>query len=148
MRTRRIDMRYNSLDHFLKEHEAEIAAIIMDVQRRVGGHYARLAPEELQQNAAQDAQYVMQIWRKGLADREAREIATHADRAGIDLNDLIRLVDEMAVSFAAFFEEELREQPELREDLLRRMRHTSASYRTSIIAVRLDKKLSQFQTTL
>jgi len=100
-------MRYNTLDHFLREHEADIIAIVEAVQRRVGGHYVRLSPEELHENSVSDARYIVRTWRLGLADRAAEGIAGHADKAGIDLNDLIRFIDDLTASFTPFLEAQL-----------------------------------------
>jgi hypothetical protein len=139
-------MHYQSLDDFLNKHETAIAGIMERVQREVGGHYTRMTPTQLRTNARDDARYVIGVWRSGQADRSnPPETARQAQEAGINLDDLIRLVDLLLPAYVAYFEKELAAQPDLAADLIRRLRHTSASYRTNIVQAKLDQTLNRIK---
>ncbi|HET7079648.1 MAG TPA: hypothetical protein VFM49_19620, partial [Chloroflexia bacterium] len=71
--------------------------------------------------------------------------ARQRDSAGIALDDLTRLVDQMETRFIAFVQAELRAQPELAAEILRRLRNANARFRSNVMAVKLDKTIRQLQ---
>ena len=135
-------MYYNSLDQFLTLRTDDLTAIMEGVQMQIGGHYAALTTEQRHANAVNDTLYVIGVWRAAIIDREhTRGIAAEADRAGVDVDDLKRLVDTVHPLFVAFVERELATQPELAVEMIRRMHHSSSTYRSGVTEVKIDKTL-------
>jgi hypothetical protein len=139
-------MHYNSVEHFLTENEAAFAHIIEEVQRGVGGHYARLTPAELHATAVHDAHLVVQSLMSEHIDRhEVQESARDNDAAGIELDDLIRFSTEMEARLIAYAERDLHDQPNLAAEVATRLRHRAASYRSNVTAVKLEASLKRLK---
>ena len=139
-------MYYNSLDQFLTPRTADLTAIMEGVQTQIGGHYATMIAEQRHTNAINDTQYVITVWRSASIDREQpHAIAAQADQAGVDVDDLKRLVDTVHPLFVAFVQRELAAQPELAAEIIRRMHHSSSNYRSRVTEVKLDKALRRIR---
>jgi hypothetical protein len=137
---------YNSLEHFLREHEPGFVAVMEAAQRATGGHYAAMTPAQLHANAAADVQHLLQSIRQATLDRGAiQKAAEQTGAAGINLDDLTRMSNALDRGLVAYVEAELGSQPELCADLLRRIRHVTASYRSNVTSVKLDSTLKRLQ---
>ena len=60
-----------------------------------------------------------------------------------DLNDLTRMSNALDRGLVAYVEAELGSQPDLCADLVRRIRHVTASYRSNVTSVKLDSTLNR-----
>jgi len=141
-------MYYNSIEEFLTVHEADLIALMERVQAQVGGHYAAMTVDELHASAVSDMQYAISVWRTPQVIRsEARAIAEQTDQAGVDLDDLTRLVDGLQAALLDFVAGCLAEQSDLAGKLLRQIRHSSNNYRSGVTEVKLDKTLRRIGLT-
>ena len=139
-------MPYNSIDHFLTAHQAAIAALMEDAQRATGGHYAAMSPEQLRRTAQSDVRQIIEVLRTTHVDRDAiQDTARQTDTQGIALDDLTRMSLEMERRFIPYIQAQLAGQPEFAADLIRRYRHITASYRSNITAVKLDRTLGRLK---
>jgi hypothetical protein len=139
-------MHYNSVDHFLSAHESQIIEMMASAQQATGGHYAALSEAALRADARAAAQRMMAAVRQVQLDGQTvQATARQRDSAGIALDDLTRLVDQMETRFIAFVQAELRAQPELAAEILRRLRNANARFRSNVMAVKLDKTIRQLQ---
>jgi hypothetical protein len=139
-------MRYNSVDHFLTAHESQIIGLMERAQQATGGHYAALSEAERRADAQAATRRMMDAVRQVQLDRRTvQDTARQRDSAGIALDDLTRLVDQMETRFIAYVQAELRAQPELAAEILRRLRNANARFRSNVMAVKLDKTIQQLQ---
>jgi hypothetical protein len=139
-------MHYNSIDHFLTAHEAQIIRLMESAQQATGGHYAALPEAARRADARAATQRMMDAVRQVQLDRQViQETARQRDSAGIALDDLTRLVDQMEARFLAYMQAELSAQPELAAEILRRLRNVNARFRSNVMAVKLDKMIRQLQ---
>jgi hypothetical protein len=139
-------MLYNSPEHFLRAQRANIVEAVAAAQRRAGGHYAAFTPAQLQQNATQDAQAIMETMRTeamDTAEMQAGLRATHA--RGIDLNDLNRMAELLEQGLVALVDRELHDQPDLAAELTRRIRHFNTRFRSNLTSVKLDITLGRLK---
>ncbi|HEX6608179.1 MAG TPA: hypothetical protein VF276_14845 [Chloroflexia bacterium] len=139
-------MHYNSVDHFLTAHESQIIDMMASAQQATGGHYAGLSEAARRADAQAAAQRMMAAVRQVQLDGQTvQATARQRDSAGIPLDDLTRLVDQMETRFIAFVQAELGAQPELAAEILRRLRNANARFRSNVMAVKLDKTIRQLQ---
>ncbi|MDQ2809240.1 MAG: hypothetical protein M3Z04_20390 [Chloroflexota bacterium] len=142
-------MRYNSLDHFLTAQHAAIVTAMVAAQQAAGGHYAALTPAALQQNAANDVAEVLHNIRQLLLDStiiqgfQAGAQENVAD--GVDLSDLIRMDQAFERGFCALVEQELRDQPDLAAELIRRIHYLTGRFRNSVTGVKVDQTLNRLR---
>lgn len=139
-------MPYNSLDHFLDEHEPHIMRLMEDAQRAVGGRYAAMTGAQLAEAAHSGTQRFMKTLRAGQLDSEtAQQIARQMDSSAIAPDDIIAMVNEMEIRFIGYVESVLEGQPELALNLLRRLRHLNSRLRTRLTAAKIDQAIQRFQ---
>jgi hypothetical protein len=139
-------MHYNSVDHFLTTHQAQIIDMMASAQAATGGYYATLSETGRRADARAAAQRMMDAVRQVQLDGQVvQATARQRDSAGVPLDDLTRLVDHMETRFIAFVQAELRAQPELAAEILRRLRNANARFRSNVMAVKLDKTIRQLQ---
>jgi hypothetical protein len=139
-------MHYNSIDHFLSTHEPQIIGLMERAQEATGGHYATLSAADRRADAQAATQRMMDAVRQVQLDRQVvQETARQRDNAGIALDDLTRLVDQMEARFLAYVQAELSAQPDLAAEILRRLRNVNARFRSNVMAVKLDKTIQQLQ---
>ncbi len=140
-------MRYNSIDQFLTTHRTALTGLMEAAQRTAGGHYAAMTPIQLQQTAANDAEQLITALRNSPVLRESfQENARTVDGNGVALDDLARLADGVEAHFIPYFTTQLSDEPDLLEELLRRLRHINSRFRAGIRAVQIDKTIRRFQT--
>jgi hypothetical protein len=139
-------MPYNSIDHFLTANLAAITALMEAAQRATGGHYAAMSPDQLRQTAQSDVRQIIEVLRTTHVDRDTiQDTARQTDTQGIALDDLTRMSLEMERRFIPYIQAQLAGQPEFAADLIRRYRHITASYRSNITAVKLDRTLGRLK---
>jgi hypothetical protein len=115
-------------------------------QEATGGHYAALSEAARRATAQAATRRMMDAVRQVQLDRQiVQETARQRDSAGIALDDLTRLVDQMEARFLAYVQAELSAQPELAAEILRRLRNVNARFRSNVMAVKLDKTIQQLQ---
>jgi hypothetical protein len=142
-------MLYNSLDHFLTVHEPDITKLMENAQRAAGGRYTGMTAIQIAESAHAATQRFVKTLRSGQLDSEtAQQIAQQMNTAEIAPDDLIQMVNEMEVCFIAYVEAQLRGQPEMGLDLLRRLRHINSRLRTRITAAKLDQAIGRLQKPL
>ncbi len=140
-------MRYHSIDQFLTTHQTVLTGLMEAAQREAGGHYAAMTPIQLQQTAAGDAEQLITALRNSPLARESfQENARAVDSNGVALDDLQRLADAVEARFIPYFTTQLDGEPDLREELLRRLRHINGRFRSGIRAVQIDKTIRRLQT--
>ncbi|HMA37683.1 MAG TPA: hypothetical protein VKY74_24735 [Chloroflexia bacterium] len=139
-------MHYNSLDHFLTVHQPELTTLMTEAMQVAGGYYAALTPAALHQLAVQDAANAQRMLLAAHLDRQSIQGSTRQLTAqGIPIPDLIRAAQEMELRMLAFGEQQLATQPDLHLELVRRIQHVGASYRSNVTAVQIDETLRRLQ---
>lgn len=140
-------MRYYSIDQFLTTHQTALTGLMEATQRAAGGHYAAMTPIQLQQTAAGDAEQLITALRNSPAPRASyQENARGVDDNGVALDDLQRLADAVEAHFIPYFTAQLGDEPDLREELLRRLRHVNGRFRAGTRAVQIDKTIRRLHT--
>ncbi|MDQ2809241.1 MAG: hypothetical protein M3Z04_20395 [Chloroflexota bacterium] len=139
-------MRYHSIDQFLTTQQPALAGLMAAAQRTAGGHYAAMTPIQLQQTAANDAEQLIAALRNSPLPRESfQENARAVDGNGVALDDLTRLADAVEAQIIPYFSEQLQDEPDLRDELLRRFRYINGRFRAGIRAVQIDKTIRRLQ---
>ena len=139
-------MRYYSIDSFLTTHRAALAGLMEAAQRAAGGHYGAMTPIQLQQTAASDAEQLITALRNRPLPRESyQENARAVDGNGVALDDLTHLADAVEAGFIPYFTQQLQDEPDLLDELLRRLRYINGRFRAGIQAVQIDKTIRRLQ---
>lgn len=142
-------MYYNSLDHFLTIQQPTILTLMLAAQREAGGHYAAMTPAALEQNAAKDgAEFLTHLRRLTLDATIIHGFQTGAQEnvaEGVDLSDLIRMDQALERLFCALVAQELRDQADLKADLIRRIHYLTGRFRSSVTGVQVDQTLKRLK---
>lgn len=138
-------MIYNSIDDFLRKQESAIHDLVERVEHQIGGHYAALAPEQLRQIARRDATDLIVALRTDDARQMGQQQAQEMKAAGAPLAQITRMGAAMECALVTFVGERLTAQPNLRDELLRRVERLASRYRANIVAVMLDNALQRLR---
>jgi hypothetical protein len=131
---------------FLEIHDAAIRDLVARAYAEAGGHYSALAPAALRAQAATDAAEFAADLTRGSIDREAVRAMVVATGGGAAVaDDINRMAIALERLFAAFVRERLAAEPTLADDLVRRSRNVNASFRSAVMAARLDALLRDLQ---
>lgn len=131
---------------FLENEGAAISDLVAQAYAEAGGHYSALAPAERRRQAATDASEFTADLLRGRIDRQAVRAMVAATGGGASVaDDINRMAIALERLFAAFVTARLVAEPELAADLVRRSRNVNASFRSAVMAARLDALLQSFQ---
>jgi hypothetical protein len=127
---------------FLETEGSAIRDLVAQAYAEAGGHYSALPPAERRRQAATDAGEFAADLIRGSIDRQAvRDMVVAIGGGASVADDINRMAIALERLFAAFVGERLAAEPELAADLVRRSRNVNASFRSAVMAARLDALL-------
>ncbi|HMA35606.1 MAG TPA: hypothetical protein VKY74_14165 [Chloroflexia bacterium] len=135
-------MHYNSVDHFLTVHAARIPAVLLAAWQQVGGYYATQTPAAQQAQAEGVGQVVLATLRRGAIDQAETQAEMEGLAAqGIPLADIRHGSEGIEAGLRALVAAELADQPDLRQELERRIGHLGARVRARVTTAEMDHTL-------
>lgn len=137
-------MHYNSIDHFLTTQAERIPQLVLDAWQKTGGSYARLDPVARAALAQQTAGSILANLRQGELDRtNTTAQLKQLDAQGLQPAEVRQASTIISQHLQAWAATELDDQPDLREDLRRRIAHLGVRVRATITGIELDNTLQR-----
>jgi hypothetical protein len=133
------------MERFLAKHQAELVAVFLQAYDKAGGHYAVYSPEDRQRQARIDSQQYTEDLLLGRVDSENvwRTIINAANPAAL-ADDIVHMSAAIDDLFADFVHRYAPDHLILAEELIRRSRNLTGSFRAAVTTARMDAQLRQF----